>query len=106
MNGIDKQIGLVERLLWRIFAPFEFTVTVGVGVMLYLFGALYFAGCIFVTALGGLFRRAIALLGQRFRKGRVYATAATGKMGAPPSLSEIVARRAKSGRSRSHSWLN
>jgi hypothetical protein len=106
VNGTDKQIGLIERLFWRIFAPFEFTLTVGVGMVLYLFGALYFACCIFVTALGGLFRRASALLGQRFGKGRVYAAAATGKMGAPPSLSEIIARRAGVTRQRSNSWLN
>jgi hypothetical protein len=100
-----ERCGAVERLLWRIFAPFEFAVTVGVGVVLYLFGALYFAACIFETAVGGLFKRASALFVQRFRTGRVFASA-NGKMEAPPSLSEIVARQGGPAQRRSTSWVN
>jgi len=53
----------------------------------------------------GLFKRASALVVQRFRVGRVFDS---GKSGAPSSLSEIVAaRRAEQGHAgRSGSWLN
>jgi hypothetical protein len=100
----EKGIKLSARLPWMVFAPFEFIVTVLMGVLLYLVGALYFAACVFLAALSGLFKRACALAVQRFRTGRVFARK-NGAMGAP-LLSEIVARRAESGQRRPTSWLN
>jgi hypothetical protein len=94
---------LATRIPWMIFAPFEFAVTVLVGIVLYVAGALYFAACVFLAALRGLFNRASVLFVQRFRKGRIFSSG--GKTGAL-SLSEIVARRAGDARTRSHSWLN
>jgi len=100
-----ERCGMGERIVWRFFAPFEFAVTVIVGVLLYVGGALYFAAYIYLTAVSGLFKRASALVVQRFRVGRVFDS---GKSGAPSSLSEIVAaRRAEQGHAgRSGSWLN
>ena len=89
---------------YLVFAPFEFTVTVLVAVLLYLGGALYFAGCIYVTAVGGLFKRAASLFTTRFRIGRV-SSVADGEM-ARLSLAEIAAARHGQDRSSSHSWLN
>jgi len=99
----ERAVELAERIGWGFFAPLEFCVTVLIGMLLYLGGALYFAAAIYLKALCGLLRRARALAVQRFRAGRVCAD---GKMAAL-SLSEIAAAR-RTGEQRRHaaSWLN
>ncbi len=99
----EGETGIAARIPWMIFAPFEFAVTIIVGVLLYLFVASYFAACLFVTATSDLFDRACALIVLRFRVGRVV-TSTNGRKEAPP-LSEIAAHRAD-GEERFRSWLN
>ncbi len=82
-----------------VFAPFEFVVTILVGVFLYLACAVF----IYLNALRGLFERAVTLIVLRFRVGRVFSSADE-KREAPP-LSEIAAHRAD-GEERFRSWLN
>jgi hypothetical protein len=57
-----------------VFGLFEFVVTVLVGLLLYLGGALYFAACVYMAALSGLFERASALAVQRFRVGELLSS--------------------------------
>src|SRR5712692_3932447 len=85
----------MPHLPWMIFAPVEF-------IVIYLGGAIYFAGCIYVMALGGLARRASSLLAARFQTGRI--SCEWRKM-APLSLSEIAAARSEQGQERTASWL-
>ena len=75
---------LATRLPWMIFAPVEFAVTVLVGVFLYLGAALYFAAYTYVTALGGLFDRAVALARHRFRVGPIFSGGYVKEMSAAP----------------------
>ena len=91
------------RFLWMVFAPFEFMVTVLVGVLLYLGGALYFAACVFLKELGGLFERAVVLAAHRFRVGPILSATNEKRTAAP--LSEAAAR-GPVGRGGFHSWLN
>ncbi len=95
---------IATHLFWTAFAAFEFVVTVFLGMLLYLGGALYFAARVYVLALGGLVKRASALAVHRFRDGRVFASASGGKT--TPAFSEIAARHVQAGQRRSRSWLN
>jgi len=92
------------RLFWVVFALVEFTVTVLVGALLYLGGALWFAARVYVLALGELIKRASALAMHRFRAGSVFASANREKTS--PAFSEIAARYAQAGQHRSRSRLN
>jgi hypothetical protein len=89
---------MATRFLWMVFAPFEFVVTVLVGLLLYLGVALYFAACLFLKEWGGLFERAVVLAAHRFRVGP------NERVGAP-SLSKESAR-VPVGSGRLSSWLN
>ncbi len=99
-----ENIATATRLFWVVFALVEFTVTVLVGALLYLGGALWFAATVYVLALREMVKRASALAMHRFRAGSVFASANGEKT--TPAFSEIAARHAQAGRHRPRSWLN
>src|SRR6266850_1428140 len=61
--------GTAPRIPWMLCAPFEFAAIVLMGGLLYAGGALYFAACIWLKTVSGLFGRAVALAAHRFRVG-------------------------------------
>jgi hypothetical protein len=93
---------MATRFLWRVFAPFEFVVTVLVGLLLYLGGALCFAACVFLKEWGGLFERAVVLAAHRFR-GPIL-NSANERVGAPSLPTKSA--RVPVGSGRLSSWLN
>jgi len=92
-----------ERIVWRFFAPFEFAVTSSWSAP--LCGRSLVLRCLHLPdSRERLFKRASALVVQRFRVGRVFDS---GKSGAPSSLSRSWRRAVRSkARGASGSWLN
>ena len=56
-----------ERFMWMLWAPFEFAITIIIGVPLYFAWAVF----VYLRGLRGLFARSATLLALRFRVGRV-----------------------------------
>jgi hypothetical protein len=99
---VNKQnTGSATRFLWMILAPFEFIAMILIGVPLYL----GLAAVIFLSALRGLFERAVALAVHRFRTGPILSSANESTTAPPPPLSEAPAR-GPVGRGRFYSWPN
>jgi hypothetical protein len=94
----EREVGLAERLLWMVFAPFEFIVMILGGVLLFLFWAVL----LYLKALRGLFDRAVTLIVHRFRVGRI--SSSLDEKRAVPPVSETLARGPQL-RARA-SWLN
>lgn len=91
--------GIATRLLWMIFSPFEFAVSILVGVPLFLGWAII----IYLKACGGLFERAVNLLVWRFRIGPISSSRNERKT-APPLAT--ISTRDQVGRENFASWLN
>jgi hypothetical protein len=90
---------IATRLVWMVFAPCEFAVTILIGVFLFLAWAVF----IYLHALHGLFDRAVAVAVRRFRVGPISNSGNESK--AAPPLSEALARDS-AGQVRFPSWLN
>jgi hypothetical protein len=91
---------IATRLVWMVFAPCEFAVTILIGVPLYLGWTIL----IYLDGLRSLFEHAATLFMRRVRMGRVFSSTDE-KKAAPPSLSEIAAHRGGE-RQRYRFWLN
>jgi hypothetical protein len=90
---------MATRLLWMVFAPFEFLLMIIGGAFLYLI----WAALIYLDALRGLFERAIALAVLRFRAGRI--SSLTNGRNTTSPLPEASAHGPVE-RGSFHSWLN
>jgi hypothetical protein len=98
----------IAWVAWKFFASFEFAATVVVGALLYLAGAVFFAARVYLTALAGLFGRAVILWrvrGQPDWKEKLAAATPNAKLGPGQSLSEAPPCGAV-GRGRSSSRVN
>jgi hypothetical protein len=97
----EREVGLAERFLWMLFAPFEFIITILVGVPLFLCQA----ALIYLRALRSLFVRAAIVFILRFRTGRIFRPADKEAHTPPTMVSESIAR-GPFGLGRFNSWLN
>lgn len=94
-------MGRATRLLWMVFAPFEFVVTIAVAVLLYLGVAIL----LYLGALWSSLKRAVTLAVHRFRVGPILSSADESTTATMPPLFEAPTR-GPAGRGRFHSSLN